>query len=209
MDGPVSWKVPVAKGMKNDSPELVVTYRVDSDDRIVAVGGCWDEFATDNGLPGSPEALLGRPLREFVADRSTDHFYTLLLKKVRTSGRPVVFPFRCDAPDRRRYMEMTMTGKENGGVEFCSRILREEPRVPVAILQAGGEREGLLRMCSWCKQVPVDHSTWVEVEEALAALRLMEQPRLPAVTHTICPDCFNLFEGAEGDNLPQETETCD
>jgi hypothetical protein len=52
--------------------------------------------------------------------------------------------------------------------------------------------EELLTMCAWCKKVKA--VGWVEVEEVVRQRQLFDRPRLPKITHGICPACRTAFE---------------
>jgi hypothetical protein len=45
-------------------------------------------------------------------------------------------------------------------------------------------------MCSWCKQVRLAEAVWVEVEEALVQLGLLELESLPQITLGACQACY-------------------
>jgi hypothetical protein len=172
------------------SPANEVVYRLNDRDEITYVNEGWCSFARANQAVGlDPEHVLHRPLWGFVADSSTRQLYRDLLASVRT-GRTVRFEFRCDMPGCRRLLEMEVCPAGPGAVEFRTRVLWEQPRVPVSLLAEGSARsEDLLRVCSWCKRVDIG-GEWAEVEEAVARLRLFDLPRLPMLTHGICQDCF-------------------
>lgn len=166
-----------------------VAYRIDSRDVFVHLSDGWLDFATANDAPDlRPENVVGRPLWDFVADETTRQLYREILVRVR-AGRVVSFPFRCDAPDSRRFMEMSVTTLGGGVVEFESTTRREEERdPPQPLLDREAPRAGdLLRICGWCKRV--DAGGWREVEEAVAALRLFERRELPRLTHGMCDGC--------------------
>jgi hypothetical protein len=44
-------------------------------------------------------------------------------------------------------------------------------------------------VCGWCKKVRIGEE-WTEVEDAVRQLQLFEEPRLPQITHGICPRCY-------------------
>lgn len=164
-----------------------VVYRVDSKYRLTAVNAEWDLFAVANGAAGlRAPGILSRPLWDFVTDGPTRHFYHVILEQAR-AGRRLRFPFRCDSPDLRRFLEMDASGAGEGSVEFRVRTVKTEPREPVALMDPSRERTGpALRMCGWCKKVVVDEA-YVEVEEAIARLDLFGGAALPPITHGICP----------------------
>lgn len=180
----------------SEAPELI--YRVNTSDQIEFVSEEWDHFAAANGGESVlSNKVLGRPLWDFITDLSTQEIYRALLQKAR-AGRPIQFTFRCDAPWRRRFLEMTIISKGGGSVEFHTRTLLEQERPTPILLDADVDRaDELLHSCSWCKKFLVGNE-WVEVEEAIQRLRLFQRRRLPAITHGICDECYErMSEVAE------------
>ncbi len=164
-------------------------YRLNRQDEIVFVNEAWDRFALANDAPDvTAEHVLGRPIWEFITDLSTQQIYRDLLARVR-EGRSVRFPFRCDSPAERRFLEMHIHLMEDGQIEFRTQTLSIErrPAVPLLARQASPSRD-LLRMCSWCKKVFAD-GEWVDIEEGIERLRLFEAPALPMITHGMCDHC--------------------
>lgn len=178
----------------------VVLYRIDASDRVVFVNDGWLAFAHANGTHSlERERVLDQPLWSFITGPETAHVYRMIFGAVRRSGAPAVIPFRCDSPDRRRYMSLRIAPWGRDGLELEGRSLREEPRSPVALLDAEASRgSDLLVLCSWCKRVRMGEAgdRWVDVEEAVCELRLFDEPRLPRLSHGICPSCT---EGMEAD----------
>lgn len=172
-----------------DSAAGPVVYRIDAGDRLSSVNAEWDRFAVENGAAELRSGrVLARTIWDFIADPTTRHLYETALAQVR-AGREVRFPFRCDGPQIRRFLEMTATAAGEGGVEFRVRTLKTESRAAVRLLDPEVPRAGEpLRMCAWCKRV-VAGGAYLEVEDAIAALGLFDAPVLPPVTHGICPAC--------------------
>lgn len=167
-------------------------YSIDASDVIVRVGGDWLDFAGANQAAESchPDQVLGRPLWNFVTGLETRHLYRLLLDGVRSGREALRIPFRCDAPDRRRFLELIISRQPEGLLQFASVLLRVEPRLPVSALEPDLPKgEELLRMCSLCKRVEGAPGSWVEVEMALVALQPFNAEFPPAITHGVCPDC--------------------
>ncbi|MGA2686412.1 MAG: hypothetical protein ABSF51_15340 [Verrucomicrobiota bacterium] len=167
---------------------------VDAVDRITFVDASWVAFAAENGLPAlTAESVQGTSLWNYISELATQEFYRIFMNKVRTTGRTMVVPFRCDGPECRRFMEMTMASLGAGALEFRSLLLREEARPKVELLDPHFPRtEEWLTVCAWCKKVDV--AGWVEVEEAVRRLRLFDRARLPRLTHGVCPACREVFE---------------
>lgn len=168
-----------------------VGYRIDRQDRIQAVDPAWAAFARANGAPDLADDVLGRSLWEFITDRTTVHLYRLLLARCRTGGR-ITVPFRCDAPHRRRFMELELIPGEDDAIDLRSRLVAQEERPLVALLRAEGgaspEPDATpVVMCGWCKRLPVGER-WVEVEEAVEELKLFSKQGI-ALSHGICPEC--------------------
>ncbi|MEX0708657.1 MAG: PAS domain-containing protein [Woeseia sp.] len=166
-----------------------VFYRIDADDRIVFVSDEWDRFAAGNEGNGvSSSAVLGRSLWDFIDGLTTQQIYRQIVKRSR-AGNAVEYPLRCDAPDRRRFLQMDVRAADGGCVEFRSRILSEEPRAALGLLDPSQPRTNdLITVCSWCEKVRVD-GNWVDVEDAIEALGLFQQAQLPALTHGMCQAC--------------------
>ena len=178
-----------------------VAYEIDAADRIIRVSPGWSAVALAGGAPGLQDALVvGRALWDFVADPTTRQLYAALLERIRTGARPLAFSFRCDTPTERRLMEMKLTGLPGSGVAFEVRVIAVQSRPAVALLDDGTPRRGMVRMCSWCKRLPVPSGEWLEVEDAVKVLDLLDSAPLPAITHGICPQCYEgVMAALEGD----------
>ena len=164
-------------------------YELDAAFRIVAVDARWSEFATANDAPELASGQLGRSVLDFIADSTTAQFYRQLFQRVQDTGSPVTLPFRCDSPTRRRFLNLTIERRDDGGLRLNTTVTKIEPRPPMELLgrrrDSGGDP---LRVCGWCKSVDVG-GRWSEVEEAVRSLRLFDRDLLPPVTHGICPPC--------------------
>ena len=179
-------------------------YRVNAEDQISSVNEDWLSFAEANGgHPLLPPGILGRSLWEFIGDMETQHLYRVLHRRVRTLGKPVRLSFRCDAPERRRLLQLDILPHRDQELLYRVRTLRQEFREPVPLLDPERPRdESFVSMCGWCKRVAVASRGWLEVEEAVAALALFDTPRPPQLTHGVCEECSEglsaILEGREG-----------
>jgi hypothetical protein len=168
-------------------------YRIDQNDAIFFINDAWLFFAQENNTSQlSSDAVLNKSLWSFVSGPETQHLYGVMLDKVRVGQRPIKVPFRCDAPECRRYMELKIYPLPHKGLEFRTRILKLEPRDSVKVLETAIDRSSsFIRMCSWCKKVySGEQFGWVEVEEAMRILNLFSAAKLPRITHGMCPDCY-------------------
>lgn len=178
-------------------------YCIDGDDRILWVSDTWITFARENGAAESchPDVVLNRSLWDFIDGVETRYLYDFLLNKIRKTRNSARLPFRCDGPDKRRYLELRITAAGKDTVEFASSVIREEVRGSVVLLEPDIPRsEKFIKMCSMCKKVEVAEKSWQDMEAAIASLGLFEESKLPKITHGLCPECFT-FGMAEVDSL--------
>jgi hypothetical protein len=171
-----------------------IVYRLNSRDEFVYLNEEWTNFAVANDAPELlPQRIMGRPLWGFLTDQTTQQLYREILDQVH-AGRAMRFNFRCDAPERRRFMEMNIARRAGGEVQFQSRTVQEELRVRQELLDWRSPRtRDLLRICGWCKRVDVGEERWGEVEEAVNTFRLFERQTLPMLTHGMCDPCFKTM----------------
>lgn len=175
-------------------PPRGITYLLDDDTRLVSVGGDWERFALENGaLELLPPEPLGRLMDSFIADEATAQIYSDIYVKVRTTGRPLTFPIRCDGPDIIRELRMTISAT-GGGFVVRSALVNEERRAPIPFPgDSPRDADAVIRSCGWCKRIDV-RGKWVEIELAVLTLSLFRQARLPAISHAICDECLERME---------------
>ncbi len=176
-------------------PSEPVIYHVDAHDRLVEMNEAWSAFASENeGAHLLPPGIHGRSLWDFVSGPTTQEIYRELLARVRASGRPFRFRLRCDSPDLRRLLSMTLSAPRAPKVRFEVRTVEIQPRPAVPLLDPQVPRASrCLASCSWCKRISVPGEGWLEVEKAVWALGLFEQSVLPALSHGACPQCHRTM----------------
>lgn len=171
----------------------VVEYRIDADDFLIEVGRDWSEFARANGAPGLAASAPNRSLWTYFDRDEVRELWQLLVDRIRATRKEVKVPLRCDAPDARRWFEMTVTPEANAGVRFRCLLVFEESRPPVALLDRRSPRnpdaEPLL-ICSWCGRGK-SGSSWLDVDDLVHVDRLLEQTAPPPILHGICSPCRN------------------
>jgi hypothetical protein len=175
-------------------PDSPITYRIDAADRLTAVSEQWDTFARANqGGASTASAVIGRSLWDFISDATTTELYRQVLARIR-AGRAMTYSFRCDSPECQRLLEMRIRlVDETGAVEFRTETLfsgaRALPPVSQGDGSVGAEPEEMIRMCGWCNRIDVA-GEWLEVEQAMPRLPLMEYPAQSMLTHGICEVCL-------------------
>lgn len=186
-----------------DMDKTTTTYRIDPSDRIVAASDTWDVFAVENKAPSlTREAVIGRPIWEFIEGSETRHIYRLMFSRARASLISMKVPFRCDSPETKRFMEMEITPLPDGSIDFACATVRTEARTPVAFIDPDVDRSNEYRIiCSWCKRIRMPGGEWAELEDAVRRLDLFGGKLPPRMSHGICPDdqekAIKEIEGAE------------
>lgn len=176
-------------------------YWTDREGRIAGVDEAWDAFARLNDATHLlREQVVGQTLKSFINQPETWNLYQMMMDRARAEDREISVPFRCDAPDRRRYLSMRIRPRNEGGFDFHTTIVSEQPRAPQRLFEADRAAAGdadAVTVCSWCKRLKVEEA-WLEVEAATERLGLFEAVRLPPLTHGICPDCLRDVRAADG-----------
>jgi hypothetical protein len=172
--------------------ENCITYQIDKENRLIFLSDEWYPFAQQNKAAHlTREMVLNKSMFVFVTDRQCQHLYQILIENAKQSKRILKFHFRCDSPDRRRFMRMEIFACADESLFFKSCLLREELREPVLLLDADANRsDEFLIICSWCKKVMIDAQEWAEVEAAIEKLELFNTEKLPGLSHGICPKCY-------------------
>lgn len=168
-----------------------IIYVIDANDRLVSVSPEWTSFAIENDGEGLlPEAVAGRSLWDFIIDDATRDLYHAVLARARC-GSTTDLVLRCDAPERRRLIEMIVTRRAEGEVEFRILLLAAKDRPAQRLFLRSTPRNGRhIMVCSWCGRVSAGAEEWLEVEEAMARLHLTNEAELPVPDPVVCPSCF-------------------
>lgn len=175
----------------------ICTYTVNADDAIVRVGNDWSDFARENEAPHlDGKSVLFRSLYDFIIDARTRNLYRIILKNVRESNRPVELPFRCDSPDKRRFMKLLIQPQPERTISFHSELIREEVREPLKWLKNDGRgaygvygRAQPVMMCSMCKQIKISRDEWSPPETAISSMEIFSTDAPHKVLHSVCPAC--------------------
>ncbi len=181
--------------MKNSHTNRIFSHTVDTRGIIVSVSENWQSFAEENFGANTclPEKIIGTPLLDHISDLETKNLYEIIIQKVRKFKQKATFSFRCDSPNERRFLKLSVIPLEAGFVEFKSEIVKTESRESVDLLKPDIERSaGFIRICSMCKKIAISETEWEEVEVAVEGLKLFEKTKLPQFTHGICQPCYHI-----------------
>ena len=140
------------------------------------------------------QSSVGTDFVAAISEPNLSELYQMMITRVRTSGRAMTFDFRCDTADLRRdsYVRIGLIRDgERRFVEVLNGTRKETPHaVRVQLLDPAAPRSTeLLMVCSWCKQVKLSEDRWVEVEEAMHELQLLQRAEMPALSHGLCRNC--------------------
>ncbi len=176
--------------MPPDTREFI--YCLDPNDTITHVNSDWIEFARENAQGFVPGRVIGQSLWNFITSSKVKHLYSIIFEKARQGLLIQGLPYRCDAPDRRRFLEMDLSPADDTIIQIKSRIVREELREYVSLLSDFRDMSGeFLTICSFCKKIRVAGGRWEEIEEAIKLLGLAEAWPLPQLSHGVCEKCFD------------------
>lgn len=140
-------------------------YEICASDRIVAVSA-----------PGqtSESPLLNRRLWDLLPNGNLSDIYQALLRRVREGGRAVSFHFRCDEPETRRLLRMTLEPLPKGSVRFISQPLEAEPQSPAEFFHRHRLPPADVDICTICGAIKAA-GLWMEPDRALESLGVFSE----------------------------------
>ncbi len=175
------------------SSGITYAYTIDNEDKIISVSDNWQLFAEENQAAETllPHMIENKPIWQFIEGPEATHLYANILKNIREHNKSVTIPFRCDSPDKRRYLKLTISPIQHNSIEFVSHLIREETRDTVDFLKFDLPRSNeMITMCCMCNKVKLAENFWVEVEGAIVSLKLFELNTLPKISHGLCNECY-------------------
>lgn len=165
--------------------------KIDSKNNITYFNQSWLDFAKENNGESYEKIYIGQPLKKFIANPEVWLLYEMAIDSVRAGTKgEILWSFRCDSPECRRFMTMQISKDADDFIEFKSHIDKVEHRTSVGLFDPLIPRSSdCLTICSWCKKIKLGPDEWVEVEGAVETLKLFRNTELPKFTHGICPEC--------------------
>jgi len=168
-------------------------YRIDGNDIIRQVSRNWQKFLDQNDGPSNlaERNIVGKSIWDYISGKETIQLYKIVFEKVRRNQKELKIPFRCDSPDIKRYLTLSLIPAPGNGIDFVSRIIKTEKRASVELLRNDIKRsKEMINMCSMCKKIRISGNRWEEIETAIDELNLFHGRVLPEISHGICPACF-------------------
>jgi hypothetical protein len=167
--------------------QSLVEMTVDKNNIIVAVNASWDEFALSNDAPQlAGGSVIGWSLLDSVSGKVTKIFTQALLDLARSHEQKIMFDYRCDSPQVRRFMRMHISQGDAGSVQFIHEHLSSEYFSHAAIYQSAAQRSrDTLVRCSICNHVRHD-GIW-STPDYVSRTFFASHP--VSVIYGICPSC--------------------
>ena len=108
-----------------------------------------------------------------------------LISSARVSNKSITKFYRCDSPDEKRYMKMTIWPEGEGNVSVSNKLLRvEKMRRTVTISY---DNKSTIKRCSICNKIYVEH-LWLEPDDAIVLGYLSEEDDLKVI-YSVCNTC--------------------
>jgi len=183
-----------------------IAYAVDGTGRIVAHSrASWTRACTEGEASelAEPGAVIGRSVTDFATSGEVRGMIERQLAAVLAGDGPVVYHFRCDAPDVRREMRMSISALPAEGLArgalFQSVMLHEDVRPPLDIYDHRTLRERLagrndipiVAMCAYCQRL--QRATGEPFVEAETYYREGGTSEV-RISHGVCPDCTSKVD---------------
>lgn len=165
-----------------------VVYSIDADDVIRSVNRAWADFAVENGAPQLAESVVGTSLWRHITGGAVIDLSHAILAHVRKTQTVATYHFRCDSPETRRDMELTLRPLPKNGIECESTVLCATPRARIPLFDGSiPHSDELITMCAWCRKVRAPD--WVEADVAASRRGWFKTESPPSISHSICPEC--------------------
>lgn len=180
-----------------------ISYAVDADDRIVAVGRReWDRCAVADGVPEPrSDSLVGRHLFEFVGDPELRKAYRVLADRIISTGEPAVFAARYGSPGIAREVRLSVErlplSDHEAGLLFHVRVFGGAAAPCLDVLDIEGLlsaiKQGsdlpIVTVCSYCQQIrrpgSRDEDDWIPAEEYCRLGGSLHA----RISHGVCDEC--------------------
>lgn len=172
-----------------------LSYTVDKNDRLIEFSSNWDEAAREGGAPQLfASDIVGEPLKSFVVGDASRAYVDMVFGFARLKQKPVIKTYRCDTPEFKRNMKMTLIPKLNGDVETVHEVVsveRWEHIVGIydSMPQETSREVKIYDRCSVCNDMFYEDK-WL-TQDDIAVLNPSFEKEPMWVTYTVCPFCRN------------------
>ena len=160
-----------------------VYYVLDTEFRLLWVGGEWDEFALANSGPKARSGeVLSSSLLSHIADETTQDVMIRLVRAVTSAHEPLRIDYRCDSYTMLRRFQMTIQPMKESRVLVVHDLRHartfERPHLPWQ-----HDASALDNKCSFCNSVRLNGGiVWTAPED-------LEAEHPAKVAYSICESC--------------------
>jgi hypothetical protein len=170
-----------------------VIRRVDEDWDRAMNSESWTDRAASH-------SIVGKPLFDFICDDVTRMYIATMVESVRVLPRTLFRPYRCDTPDFKRFMMMTITPEDDGLVRVSHELLRTEPmakKVLFKTVSPSDQRTSAafqskmatlsihIIRCSLCNRIcKLGQNDWQEADSVAVTSETIR------VVYGLCPSCM-------------------
>jgi hypothetical protein len=162
---------------------------LDTEFRLLWVGGDWDEFALSNGGSGAvANEVLSTSLLAHISDQETQQAVLDMVKAVQDAQEPLRLIYRCDSPHMQRLFMLTIQPMKETRV-LMVHDLQDAVSFPEPLRPWQVSPEATARKCSFCGAVKQSGDIW-------RAVVAMPFPHPEKVAYTVCPDCMERVHQA-------------
>jgi len=163
-----------------------IVYTLDHADRIISVGGPWDEFACNNGGERIlASQIIGQSILTFISGDVTRMWLCAVLQHVRACNKPLDRPYRCDSPELKRFMQMRAVPEEKRVIRLEHRLISTEQRtVPVNIQHHRNKSTHARTRCSICGYIKTNDAWTEPTAEKYSSMNTIY------VKYSICEKCI-------------------
>jgi hypothetical protein len=172
------------------------SYTLNGYNKITAVGGAWDDFASDNdGQSAIATSVIGGMIFDFIDGFDTASFLNAIFFAVRSKHAEFYTTYRCDSAGEKRLFRMHVSPLMNGGLKVDHTLIGNRvistPTTVLPLRQAACENR-----CSICCNFKVADE-WIDP---------FSQPDVAFFpeSHTVCPNCKTLLRADLGEHVRGE-----
>lgn len=166
-----------------------VYFVLDTEFRLLWIGGEWDEFALSNaGEAARSNEVLATSLLDHIADEETRRITRTIVETVVEMQEAFRIDYRCDSPSMLRRFHMTVQPMKDSRV-LVVHDLRDAQSFPAPLKVWVHTPEAEDQKCTFCHAVRPAGQEWITADD-------LGEAHPARVAFTVCASCNGLVEEA-------------
>lgn len=130
--------------------------------------------------------ILGSSYFEFIDDSMLIKILEKIFQKVREKRTSFHTTYRCDDEENIRTFSLDIIPTDNDNLKLIHKIIDKKPRIkPINLTKRSSD---IVYLCAWCNRIKIQDA-FVEIDDAVNKLKLLEHNYLPEFSHCICNEC--------------------